>query len=270
MVNKQLIMNSFKLKTLNMMYAENRVALGVTSENQNLWNKAILPEELKKVIDRVYRNLSEIAQENNISTQSVNQLIEGKRTETNIEAQGMYKKKTIEQMNKLQDELNKINEAVEHDNIKIQEQKENIEENTKDEKNNLLISKDLYKNIVASIQSIQNRMNVELLGKIANPNEAKMKVQKVASEIIYSVRNMNLQQNIKDTLDMDDKLIASKINKELENTIMDINKTDRERFMEDVKVENTPKIPDDFFERQEKNQKEKEAKLDVLDTNVIE
>ena len=174
MVNKQLIMNSFKLKALNMMYPENRVMLGVTCENHNSWHKGVLPEELKKMIDKVYRNLSEIAQDNNISTNTINQLIEGKGVETNIEAQGLYKKKTIEQMNKLQLEFLKIKEA---------------------------------------------------------------------------------------------RLISARINKELENMNVEINKSERERFMEGVKVENTPEIPRNFFEKQEENKNEKKY---VLDPNVIE
>ena len=97
------------------MSTENRVALGITKENENQWNKTILPEKLKDIIDNVYKNLNEIAQENSISTESVNQLIEGKRAETNIKAQSLYKKKTVEQMNKLQVELAKIKDAIESD-----------------------------------------------------------------------------------------------------------------------------------------------------------
>ena len=266
MINKQLLMNSFKLKTLNMMSTENRVALGITKENENQWNKTILPEKLKDIIDNVYKNLNEIAQENSISTESVNQLIEGKRAETNIKAQSLYKKKTVEQMNKLQVELAKIKDAIESDRMKFEEQKANIEENTKDEKNNSLIAESLYKNIVTSVQSIQNRMSVELLGKMENPIEAQRKIQKITTEIIYSVKRANLQQNISQTLNIDDKMIASKINGELENTMTYMNKTDRERFVDSVKIEDTPKIPKDFFEKKEE-EKENEYKLDP---NIIE
>lgn len=154
MVNKELLMNAFKLKILSMMSTENRVAIGVNNENQNLWNKAVLPEELKKVIDNVYKKLNEIAQENNISTESINQMIEGKRGEANIEAQSLYKKKTIEQMNKIQIELAKIKYTVDNGTIKLQEQKENIEEKTSDENNNTVIGEKLYKNIIMSIQNI--------------------------------------------------------------------------------------------------------------------
>lgn len=113
-------------------------------------------------------------------------------------------------------------------------------------------------------------MNIELLERTENPIEAESKVQKIASEIIYLVKRMDIQQNIKQTLDIDDRLIASRINKELENTITDINKTDRERFIETVKVKDIPKLPTDILDDKEENQNIKENHKMYLDVNVIE
>ncbi len=267
MIDKRLLMNSFKLKTLSMMSTEARASMGEIHEHP--WNKSILPNDLKNIIDKVYRKIDEIANDYNIATTTVEQLIEGKRVETNLEAQGLYEKKTINQMSAIREEINSIQHKIENEKFELEQEKEIIRDNTNDQQTNINMSESLYKNIVLSAKDIHNRLKTEIFERESNPSEAQRKVQGIAEDIMSCIRSMNLPENIQETLDIDDRLIASKINHELEEINHEMNKTDRERFMEGVKVERTPEIPKDFFKRQEE-EKEKEQEQEYLSSNVIE
>lgn len=186
MVNKVSIMET-KMKILNMLVAENRVGIGVTSENQNLWNNSKIPEDLKDVIDNVYKAISEIATDNRVSTTSVNKVIQSSRKETNVMAEILYKKKCIEQTGRIQGVLNYIKQELEqNDRFEVEKHKQNVNEQMEDGRTNTSIKEQIAQKILSSVTNIQKTINEELLTKGMQPAIIESKIQQITRRCGFS------------------------------------------------------------------------------------
>lgn len=93
--------------------------------------------------------------------------------------------------------------------------------------------------------------------------------------MVLALKGMNIKTSIGQTLDLDDQKVMSKINQQLDNLTMELNKTAHQRFAETIEVEEKPKLPEDIFEENDETKKSKikdEADKEEwsLDENVIE
>lgn len=183
MINKVALMEA-KNKIQSILIPENRTAIGVTKENQNQWNGSKIPEDLKNIIDEVYEKISEIATDNRISTMSVNKVIQNSRLEVSHIAEMSYKRKSIEQLGKIQGALNRMGQSLEKDeNFEVENCKQDVNEEMKDDRNNTAIKEQLAKEMLGSIANIQKTINAELFIRGGSAAQIESSIQKITRSI---------------------------------------------------------------------------------------
>lgn len=171
--------------TLNMLIAQNRVQVGLTAQNDRFGNNAVLPAEVKKIIDDVYHKIEQIVSDNNIKGAAVINLIDSKRGEISKYTETLYGQKANKQLEKMKALLENMQiKKEEHD----ANRDERINKEMKDERVNDVISDAVTKEMNKSIYKIREAMINDLRMRGVPPQEIEKKLTRCTMEMVNNFR----------------------------------------------------------------------------------